>query len=318
MPSKEELEELERMDAEERMEEEQGMSIDIPLEDVLAMLQGMAEEQEEAEAAYDEDMEVEISDEIKNALKNEAKEIKEFFSKMSEKIKQHDYSKCKEEDDFVLGVQDAIEEIDFDERDGKLLYLYRPFVCSYQLLYILQGVETDVEDIRYGFDTNTDGADKDYPVNYAKMLDDLTEETIYEELIGLAERLTRYGQTVFTKSSPLAIKKALDEYDNNFELEKTGDDGRTERIEKVSVGDKLTLKLDKYEEAEFFADISILASNKDGSIGYLPYTAAYAIGKAMNEGTAKLYAVVTEVTPLSKRSSRCKKGLCNVRIEIEE
>ena len=297
--------------------EEQEVSNDISLEDNLAELKERLRKKKEAKKFSSKKKEEKISGEVKNALKDEAKEIKELFSKISEKINKHDFSKCKNEDDFVLGVQHAIEEIDYDERDG-LLYLYRPFVCSFQFIYTLQEVETNVDDIRYGFNINTDGADKSYPVNYAKMLDDLTEETIYNELIKKAEELIKYGQTVFTKSSPLAIKKALRKNNNNFELEKTGDDGRTERIEKVSVGDILTLKLEMYEDDGEFRNISILVSNEDGSIGYLPSYAKYAIGEAMNEGTVKFHAVVTKVAPLSKRSSRCRKGLCNVRIEIEE
>ena len=64
--------------------EEQEVSNDISLEDNLAELKERLRKKKEAKKFSSKKKEEKISGEVKNALKDEAKEIKELFSKISE------------------------------------------------------------------------------------------------------------------------------------------------------------------------------------------------------------------------------------------
>ena len=101
-----------------------------------------------------------------------------------------------------------------------------------------------------------------------------------------------------------------------FELAGTQYEGRTDRIERVQVGDRVFLVREPDNEHD---PNTVDIRNKEGSLGHVPAFIAEDIAAFLNRaGDNALIGRVIEVVPLSKRSSRAKKSIVKVQLELSE
>lgn len=115
-------------------------------------------------------------------------------------------------------------------------------------------------------------------------------------------------------NSPEAVTCDIDELEQCGEIEVSGTqyEGRSERIEHVKVGDELKLVR---EPDNAYDKNAIDLQNALGSLGHLP---AHIVGKLsplMDLGLVNCTAIVSDVLPLSKRSSRAKKAILKVYLK---
>lgn len=99
------------------------------------------------------------------------------------------------------------------------------------------------------------------------------------------------------------------------ELTNTQLNGGIERAEKYKVGDPV--KLIREEDNEY-DEYAIRVEHELGFVGYTNFdNISIAIKQAETDG-AEPHARITEVVPLSKRSSRCKKPLVKIEVYLEK
>lgn len=106
-----------------------------------------------------------------------------------------------------------------------------------------------------------------------------------------------------------------DDVSKGCELVKTTGKELENRIEKLTVGDPVTLKL---EDADVENNkYTVAVETKDGIIGYLGSIQARYIGRALNEGIITTSCETTEVLPKSQRTDGGRKSIVKIMIEVE-
>ena len=111
------------------------------------------------------------------------------------------------------------------------------------------------------------------------------------------------------------IKYGNLDLDYSISLSGTQYEGRNERIEKVKVGDPVELVR---EPDNIYDKNAIDVRNEEGSLGHLAADASSVLAPYLDDDRITYEAVVSEVTPLSKRSSRCKNALISIHIDVEK
>lgn len=111
------------------------------------------------------------------------------------------------------------------------------------------------------------------------------------------------------------IKYGNLDLDYSISLSGTQYEGRNERIEKVKVGDPVELVR---EPDNIYDKNAINVRNAEGSLGHLAADASSVLAPYLDDDSITYEAVVSEVTPLSKRSSRCKNALISIHIDVEK
>ena len=106
------------------------------------------------------------------------------------------------------------------------------------------------------------------------------------------------------------IRQLLEEY-SEIEVSGTQYEGRSDRIEKVQVGDKLELVR---EPDNAYDKNAISIQNDEGPLGYLPQYIVESLSPLMDAGMVTCTATVSEVVPLSRRSKRARKAILKVRL----
>lgn len=97
-------------------------------------------------------------------------------------------------------------------------------------------------------------------------------------------------------------------------LTDTQHEGRIARIEKVKVGDLVTLV--RKPENEFDYN-TIDVRNSEGSLGYLDADACEIFAPILDDGRTTYSAYIYSVTPLSKRSKRCRTALVEICVDFK-
>lgn len=98
-----------------------------------------------------------------------------------------------------------------------------------------------------------------------------------------------------------------------FESKGTRYDGRTERIEKVRIGDKV--KIVREPTNQFNHNNFMLLTDKDHSIGNMPAEICNAIAPLYDEGVLSIEdASVSFVDPISKRNRHAKQAVLFVEM----
>lgn len=100
-----------------------------------------------------------------------------------------------------------------------------------------------------------------------------------------------------------------------IELSGTQYEGRTERIEKIKVGEKLTLLR---EPDNIYDSNAIDVRWGNASMGHLPEETAEVLAGVMDEEIIDITAEAVEVVPLSQRSKKAKKGLLYVTLNFKK
>lgn len=288
-------------------------------EDTITEIEEVSEE--DYIASQISDLETQIADDILDALKQESKYAKALLDKISDAINKKKYTGLKDIDAVIERVNEAIDE-NIDIMSFNFSYMYRPFVNSYEMTYyahLVQSDETFQGRVMLVITENTFTAGtfkpNDFPKSLSSQMDNLTEDAIYKELLESVIYLIGEGNNVFTTLSAEYVKKKLDEWGNHFEAQGTQYEGRNERIEKIHIGDQLSLKRDPNNQYDSNA---IDLTSKLGSIGHLPSDVAKILAPALDSGNVTAIAEVVSVVPLSKRSNRAQKALLNVRIIVSE
>ena len=146
-------------------------------------------------------------------------------------------------------------------------------------------------------------------------INELDEFKILEQLKNDVKKAVDDGKEVESIISYPYIQMHLAEEGNVFEVQGTQYEGRNDRIEKLKIGDKLSLHREPDNEHDKNA---IELRNKNGSIGHLPWQAANLLAPAIDAQSIEAEAEVIEVTPLSQRSKKAKKALLNVKIVVNK
>ena len=195
---------------------------------------------------------------------------------------------------------------DFDPKDeggdGRWAYFYD----------MMGGISGSYSDIQTGVKVNYG-----YHFPYKKEWDDLN--TCYIEKEGFIYR----KETELTKDEIKKILLSRHQIRKNSEgvvveepsftvsLSGTQYEGRIERIEKVKVGDVLSLVREPNNQYDSNA---INVCNSKGSLGHVPAGEAKEIASLLDEGYYGYTAKVVEVTPLSQRSKKAKNAILVVSI----
>lgn len=122
------------------------------------------------------------------------------------------------------------------------------------------------------------------------------------------------GESEFVGGLEAALKGGSDlkELGQVVELSLTQGKERTERIEKMKVGDEVQLIREPENPYDKYA---VHVYNEEGSIGYIPGYFSETLSKLLASEDYIIKAFVDDVVPLSQRSKRSKKALVNVRFE---
>ncbi|MBQ3969908.1 MAG: HIRAN domain-containing protein [Clostridia bacterium] len=88
--------------------------------------------------------------------------------------------------------------------------------------------------------------------------------------------------------------------------------GRTDRIEKIKVGDTVALVREPSSE---WGENTIDVRTPDGSIGYLDQDACDILAPLIDAGKIKCTAAVARAVPLSERSRHCKTAIVTVSVK---
>lgn len=259
-------------------------------------------------------------------LKMDAENIYSCFSLIAKKLGPKKFNKAANEE-----LDDDIDEfIDFifniDGVDSRIVsYRYAGFRNDFELIYYPNYVRpVDMSEWLFPFDyyivvtlLESDGSFN--PNGLAKRLikkiNELDKDKIFNTLIDSAQNAIKEGKKLESILSEEFIQKQLDESGNKYEVQGTQYEGRTDRIEKLKVGDKLKLIRELDNEHDHNA---IEITNRSGSIGHLPWDAANILSPVIDSGLFTAEAEVIDVTPLSKRSSRAKKALLYVKINTKK
>lgn len=102
----------------------------------------------------------------------------------------------------------------------------------------------------------------------------------------------------------------------SFEVAGTQYEGRTERIEKVTLDDKVKVIRDKNNQ---YSEFNLAVENTNGeSLGNLRADACECISPLLDEGILKIKeSKVSFVEPLSKRGPRCKKAILYIELKMQ-
>ena len=93
-----------------------------------------------------------------------------------------------------------------------------------------------------------------------------------------------------------------------FEAKGTRYDGRTEEIERVRAGDRLTILRDK--ENPYNANNFTIVTQKNRNVGHMPAELCNAIAPLYDSGYVRFeYTKASFVDPISKRSRYAKQGM---------
>lgn len=139
----------------------------------------------------------------------------------------------------------------------------------------------------------------------------LTEHDIYRTLLIRAVMEQNAGKEIIAPHSLKAALKELKDFDE-IELSGTQYEGRSERIERVKVGDKLKLVR---EPDNPYDKNAIDVQNSAGSLGHLPAHIAEMLAPLLDSGLVACEATAVEVLPLSQRGGRAKKAILKVRLK---
>lgn len=170
-------------------------------------------------------------------------------------------------------------------------------------------------DITQPFNIDEKNFTRTFPQALIATLQDINKQTIYGEFIRQAgDYLARGERFVYTGSADHVISQ-INQMAESFDLEGTGDRDRINRIERIHVGDVVTLFHDK---DNLYDRNSIDVRTSSGSIGLLSGYRASQLAPILDAGRVTLKAVVSMVTPLSARNRNAKKALVAVRITAEK
>lgn len=148
------------------------------------------------------------------------------------------------------------------------------------------------------------------PNDIITAIEKLTEADVYTHLLKNAVMAQNRGIALV---APNSLKSKILELESHGEIEVSGTqyEGRSERIEKVKLGDKLELVR---EPNNIYDNNAILLQNKYGSLGHLPSYIAEILAPLLDREEVICTAIVSEVVPLSKRSGRSRKAILKVRL----
>ncbi len=127
--------------------------------------------------------------------------------------------------------------------------------------------------------------------------------------------LSEFGITVFRSKDGNVFEYSPPNLGLPEEIALTGTqyNGRTDRIEKLKVGDAVFLVREPNSE---WGDNTIDVRTSNGSIGYLDQDACDKLAPLIDAGRIKYTAAVARVVPLSKRSRHCKTAVVTVCVKV--
>lgn len=194
-------------------------------------------------------------------------------------------SECSDEDDEVYDAYDFIKEIrkkiiSMDQIEEITISAYEEYTVSYYRAYTYNLKTKKYTCQKEGYEFESEGSSGDL------LLSDLNSCDI------------EYGNL---------------DLDYSISLSGTQYEGRIERIEKVKVGDLVELVR---EPDNIYDKNAIDVRNEEGSLGHLAADASSVLAPYLDDRITYI-ASVSEVTPLSKRSSRCKNALISIHIDFD-
>jgi hypothetical protein len=185
-----------------------------------------------------------------------------------------------------------------------------------------------LDDEEYWGDESDDEWDEEYYLGEGKMwgmienapIYDLPKCLTYYSLYGpgFSEEEQKYiqGFGIFASKSDdgIVFENNIPNFGlpNSIELAGTQYEGRIGRIEKVSVGDTVSLVREPNNKYDANA---IDVQNAEGSLGHLSADACAILAPLLDNDGITYTAKIDSVTPLSKRSNRCKNALISIHID---
>ena len=156
-------------------------------------------------------LESKVDTAVKAGLKAAAKDAKALFTKISTAIKAKDFNGLDDIDSVIERVNEAVDA-SIDILAFNLVYMYRPFVNSYEMAYYAQNVVSNADfggRIQMVITENTFNPNA-FPKSLCGQLDSLTEEDIYAQLLEDAEDKISEGHETISESS-VTNENALEE-----------------------------------------------------------------------------------------------------------
>ncbi len=133
------------------------------------------------------------------------------------------------------------------------------------------------------------------------------EDISYLKAFGIEAYCDDDGSVKFReKTLDLDVSRSIPLTDTQYE-------GRIARIENVKVGDLVTLVREPENEFDFN---TIDVRSKEGSLGYLDADASEILAPILDDGKTAYSAYIYSVTPLSKRSKRCRTALVEICVDF--
>lgn len=127
--------------------------------------------------------------------------------------------------------------------------------------------------------------------------------------------LSEFGITVFGSKDGNVFEYTPPNLGLPEEIALTGTqyNGRTDRIEKINIGDSVVLVREPNSE---WGENTIDVRTPDGSIGYLDQDACDKLAPLLDAGRINYTAAVARVVALSKRSRHCKTAIVTVCVKV--
>lgn len=179
----------------------------------------------------------------------------------------------------------------------------------------IEGDENDEEDAFWDNDkmvTMMDSADINKIVNWLNYYSLYGPGFSKDEL----EYIKDFGIIAVESENGVEFEENTPNYELPSSIALTGTqyEGRIDRIEKIKVGDSVTLVREPDNEYDFNA---IDVRNSAGSLGHLSADACEIISPLLDKDKITYTAKIDSVTPLSKRSKRCKTALVSIHVETK-
>lgn len=262
----------------------------------------------------DAEYESKLEQEVVDGLQKYACEAFLAYKKIPRELKGISFSGCRNAEDVVDTILNTLSI------GANAHWLINTLVVSYweNAVHFDSGkLDALTYDIRIRFENGKLGDGNfdpnQIPNDLITEVKELSESKIYTYLLRNAIIAQNRGKILIAPNSLKSVILELEKY-GDIEISGTQYEGRSERIEKVKVGDTLELVRKK---DNIYDRRAIELQNKDGSLGMIPTNIAEKLAPILNEQNILCTAVVSEVVPLSKRSSRSRKAILKVRLHCK-
>lgn len=170
---------------------------------------------------------------------------------------------------------------------------------------------------------------KEFIKNLCNHLDEITEEDIYKQFLERANSLIEEGYSLVPVLSAYYIKSRLEEDYSSWRIGNcydvrisTGnkmhehDETIYERVKKINIGDKVTLKREPDYEEGCTSVISV--HSPEGIVGYLDFYDTRLLAKGLDAGVVTAYAEVIEGVLPKQHRNQFKDVLFYVKIIVQD